>query len=174
MSNFEITLSSSIFQLERLSKDAHGYLVGIFNFRYCFRNKSLSRLQNGSHFENFEMLYTALIDLSYEKIMPLCQKSIFHGDDVTEWPESCLLYSCLGEVRSESKLQDNVSLTHANIVIVFRSYTCLKKISTNSTFSRSQVKGQRHRLTVWHWHLNGHNSVNLGIIKVKQQLKCKK
>ena len=68
----------------------------------------------------------------------------------------------------------NVSSIHANIVIVFRSSTCLKKISINNTFSRSQVKGQRHRLTGCHWHLNGRNSINLWIIEMKQQLKCKK
>ena len=40
------------------------------------------------------------------QIMP---KNIFHGDDVIDdvigWPESCPLYSCLGEARSGSKLQ---------------------------------------------------------------------
>ena len=36
-------------------------------------------------------------------------KKIFHGDDilhdVTEWPRSFPIYSCLGEVGSDSKLQ---------------------------------------------------------------------
>ena len=41
-SNFEIDISPSIFELERRSKaqndgNAHGYLSGIFNFRYNFR-----------------------------------------------------------------------------------------------------------------------------------------
>ena len=41
-SNFEIDISPSILQLERRSKaqnvgNAHGYLSGIFNFRYNFR-----------------------------------------------------------------------------------------------------------------------------------------
>ena len=41
-SNFEIDISPSIFELERRSKAqnvgyAHGYLSGIFNFRYNFR-----------------------------------------------------------------------------------------------------------------------------------------
>ena len=75
MSNFEITVSPSIFQLELRSKaesigHAHGYLFGIFNFRYWFRYKSFSRPQNGNHCENFETLYKALIDLSYEEIVP--------------------------------------------------------------------------------------------------------
>ena len=41
-SNFEIDISPSIFELERRSKaqnvgNTHGYLSGIFNFRYNFR-----------------------------------------------------------------------------------------------------------------------------------------
>ena len=43
-SNFEIDISPSIFELQRRSKaqnvgNAHGYLSGIFNFRYNFRKK---------------------------------------------------------------------------------------------------------------------------------------
>ena len=65
-SNFEIDISPSIFELQRRSKAqnveyAHGYLSGIFNFRYNFRYISLSRAQNGGHFENFEILNTASI-----------------------------------------------------------------------------------------------------------------
>ena len=46
-SNFEIDMSLSIFELERRSKaqnvgNANGYLSGIFNFRYHFRQKSLN------------------------------------------------------------------------------------------------------------------------------------
>ena len=48
-SNFEIDIS--LFELERRSKaqnvgNANGYLAGMFNFRYNFRWKSLSRAQN--------------------------------------------------------------------------------------------------------------------------------
>ena len=81
----------------------------------------------------------------------LWQKGIFHGydviGDVTGWPECWLLYSCL-----EASCKGNVSSIHANIVIVFRGYTYWK-ISTYNTFSTSQVKGQRHRITRWPWHL---------------------
>ena len=56
--------------------------------------------------KNFEILYTALIDLSYEDIVPIyAQASVSHRDVVTGWPESSPLYSCLGEVYSGSKLQ---------------------------------------------------------------------
>ena len=65
-SNFEIDKSPSIFELERRSKaqnigNANGYLFGIFNFRYPFRQKSLSRAQNGGHFLNFEISNKASI-----------------------------------------------------------------------------------------------------------------
>ena len=114
-SNFEIDISPSIFELERRSKaqnvgNAHGYLFDIFIFRYNFRWKSLSRAQNGGHFENSDILNTASIWPQIWKDRPkLCQKSFFHGDgiidDVTGWPQSFPLYSCLGEVGSGSKLQ---------------------------------------------------------------------
>ena len=114
-SNFEIDISPSIFELERWSKaqnvgNAHGYLFDIFNFRYNFRWKSLSRAQNGSHFENSDILSTASIWPQIWKDRPkLCQKSFFFGDgiidDVTGWPPIFPLYSCLGDVGSGSKLQ---------------------------------------------------------------------
>ena len=48
-------------------------------------------------------------DLRYEKNIPNYAKKNFHGDDiiddVTGWPQSFPLYSCLGEVGSGSKLQ---------------------------------------------------------------------
>ena len=97
-SNFEIDISPSTFELQRRSKaqnvgNAHGYLSGIFNFRYNFRSKSLSRAQNGGHFENFEILNTASIWPKTWKDRPkLCKKKYFHDDDVidgvTGWPQS--------------------------------------------------------------------------------------
>ena len=96
-SNFEIDISPSLFALQRRSKAqnvryAHGYLSGILSFRYNFRQKSLSRAQNGGHFKNFEILNTASIWPQIWKYHPkLCQKKYFHDDvidDVTGWPES--------------------------------------------------------------------------------------
>ena len=97
-SNFESDISPSIFKLERRSKaqnveNAHGYLSGLFNFRYNFRYKSLSRAQNSGHFENFETLNTASIWPQIWKDHPkLCQKKDFHDDDViddvTGWPQN--------------------------------------------------------------------------------------
>ena len=77
-SNFQSEITPSIFELERRSKaqnvgNAHGYLSGLFNFRYNFRQKSLSRAQNSGHFENFEILNTASIWLQIWKDRPkLC------------------------------------------------------------------------------------------------------
>ena len=99
-SNFEIDISPSIFQVERRSKaqnvgNANGYLSRMFNFRYNFRWKSLSRAQNGGHFENLEISNTDSIWPQIWKERPKIasqniQKNIFHDDDViddvTGWP----------------------------------------------------------------------------------------
>ena len=97
-SNFESDITPSIFELERRSKaqnvgNAHGYLSCLFNFRYNFRQKSLSRARNSVHFENFEILNTASIWPQIWKDRPkLCQKKYSHDDDViddvTGWPQS--------------------------------------------------------------------------------------
>ena len=84
-SNFEIDISPSIFELERRSKaqnvgNANGYLSGMFNFRYNFRWKSLSRA--GGHFEIYEILNTASI--WHQIWIDSPQKSIFHDDDDTD------------------------------------------------------------------------------------------
>ena len=62
----------------QLSHSANGYLSGIFNFQYNFRWKSLSRAQNGGHFENFEIVNTASIWPQIWKYRPkLCKKKFF-------------------------------------------------------------------------------------------------
>ena len=87
------------------------------------------------------------------QIMP---KKIFYGDDViddvTGWPQSFSLYSCLGEVYSGSKLQGQC------LVNKCQYHNCLSRLYMPKTdlnelhFSRLQVKGQHHRLTGWPWH----------------------
>ena len=72
--------------------------------------KSLPRAQNSGHFENFWLLNTASIWPQIWKDRPkLCKKKVFYGDDViddvTGWPQSFSLSSCLGEVGPGSKLQ---------------------------------------------------------------------
>ena len=133
-SNFEIDISPSILELQRQSKaqnvgNAHGYLSGLFNFRYNLNMKRSSQ------------------------IMP---KKVFYGndviDDVTGWPHSFSLYSCLGEVGSGSKL-------HGQCLVNKCQYrNCLSRLYTPKDdlnelhFSRLQVKGQHHRLTRGPWH----------------------
>ena len=85
-------------------------LMAIFLVYSTSGKKSLSRAQNDGHFENFEISNTASIWPQIWKDRPkLCQKKNFHDDyvidDVTGWPQSFTLYSCLGEVGSGSKLQ---------------------------------------------------------------------
>ena len=118
-------------------------------------------------------------DLRYEKIVPNYAKPrIFHGDDViddvTGWPQSRSSIFMFGRCSLREQVARTMSRQYMQIILVFLGYTCQKRISINNTFPRSQVKGQRHRLTGWPWHLSSRNSVNLGIIKMKQQLQCKK
>ena len=88
-------------------------------------------------------------------------------DDVTGWPQSFPLYSCLGEVGSGGKLQGQC------LVNKCKYHNCLSRLYkpkddlNEQHFLRLQVKGQHHGLTGWPWHLNDHNSINLGIIKMK-------
>ena len=82
-SNFEIDITPSIFELQRRSKaqnveNAHGYLSGLSTSGITSTKKSLSRTQNGGHYENFEILNTASIWPHIWKYRPkLCQKNIF-------------------------------------------------------------------------------------------------
>ena len=81
-SNFDIDISPSIFELERRSKaqnvgNANGNLFGLFYLRYNFWWKSLSRAQNGGHFENSDILKTASIWPQIWKIVPNYAKRVF-------------------------------------------------------------------------------------------------
>ena len=92
-------LSYSVDQKLKMSE----MLMVIFLVYSTFGKKKFCRAQNGGHFENFEILNTASIWPQIWKDRPkLCQKSFFYGDDViddvTGWPQSFSLYSCLGEV----------------------------------------------------------------------------
>ena len=143
---------SSIFQLEHRSKaqnigNAHDYFVGIFNFQYYTSVKKVGRELKMAAILKYETQHQ--FDLRYEKIVPnYTQNSIFHGDDVIDdvagRPESCRLYSCLGEVGSGSKLRGQCLVNkceYRKLVIVFLGYTCLKKISINNTFWDRRSKG---------------------------------
>ena len=92
-----------------------------------------------------------------------CHKNIFHCDDViddvTGWPESCPLYSRLGEVGSGRELQGQCLVNKCEY------HNCLFEIAGQRSTSQA------------YWvtsDLNNRNSVNLGVIKIKQKMKCKK
>ena len=75
-----------------------------------FGKKVCRELKMAAIFKNFEILNTASIWPQIWKDRPkLCQKKVFYGDDViddvTGWPQSFSLHSCLGEVGSGSELQ---------------------------------------------------------------------
>ena len=76
-------------------------------------------------------------DLRYEKIVPNYANKVFYGDDViddvTGWPQSFSLYSCLGEVGSGSKLQGQCLVNKCQYHNCL-SRLCQKTISMNYTF----------------------------------------
>ena len=136
-SNFEIDISLSIFELERRSKaqnigNANGYLSGIFSFRYNFRWKSLSRAQNGGH---FEILNTASIWLQIWKDRPkLCPTEfsfvVMTSSMTSQGGLKVSLYIHVQEwLAPGANCKGNASSINANIIIVFLGYTCQKTIS---------------------------------------------
>ena len=102
-------LSYSVDQKLKMSEMLMAILLVYSNSGINSGKKSLSRAQNGGHFENFEILNIASIWPPIWKDRPKLKKKSFYGDvvidDVTGWPQSFSLYSCLGEVDSGSKLQ---------------------------------------------------------------------
>ena len=106
--------------------------------------KSLSRAQNGGHFENFEIFNTASIWPQIWKDRPkLCPKK-FYGDDViddvTGWPQSFSLYSCLGKVGSGSKLQGQCLVNKCQYRNCLSRLYMPKDDLNELHFSRLQVK----------------------------------
>ena len=88
-------------------------------------------------------------DFRYEKIVPnYAPKSffiVFFIDDVTGWPQSFYLYSCLGEVGSGSKFQGKCLNKCQYRNCLSRLY--MPKDDLNELhFTILQVKGQHHRL----------------------------
>ena len=80
-SNFESDISPSKFELERRSKaqnvgNAHGYLSGLFNFRYNFRKKVCHELKIAAILKILKYQIQLQFDLRYEKIVPM-PKNIF-------------------------------------------------------------------------------------------------
>ena len=97
-SNFEITISPSIFELERRSKaqnvgNANGYLSGILDFRYHFRKKKFVVSSKWCPFWKFwNIKHSFNLASDMKRSSEIMLKSIFHDDDVshdvTGWPQS--------------------------------------------------------------------------------------
>ena len=103
-------------------------------------------------FWKFEILNTASIWPQIWKDRPkLCQKKFFYGDDiiddVTGWPQSFTLYSCLGEVGSGSKLQGQCLVNKCQYRNCLSRLYMPKDDLNELHFSRLQVKSQHYRLT---------------------------
>ena len=180
-SNFEIDISPSIFKLERRSKaqivgNAHGYLSGIFNFRYNFRWKILSRAQNSGHFENFEILNTASIWPQIWKDRPkLChKKSIFMMMTSSMTSQGGLkvgpLYSFIYEITTFFMITEKrakiASLNFLCICIMrlwLQLYKCI--CMTSLMTSPGHKIGQ-----IWNWCI----SVNIWVTASIKSSKCRK
>ena len=95
-----------------------------------FPVKSLSRPQNGGHFEKYQ---TQLhFDLRYQKIVPHYAKKYFSWWWRHRWQhrmdsKSALYIHVWERLALGAGVKDNVSSIHANIVMVFLDYTCLKR-----------------------------------------------
>ena len=81
-SNFEIDISTWIFGLQRRSKalnvgNAPGYLTGIFNFRYNFREKRFVELNMATILKILKYQTQLQSGLRYEKIVPNYAKKVF-------------------------------------------------------------------------------------------------
>ena len=89
-SNFEIVITSLIFELEHRSKvqnvgHALGFFDNVFNFRWPFRRKRSPQPYNFVILIFFEILIAASIWHQVLKDRPkLCKKKYFHGDDVID------------------------------------------------------------------------------------------
>ena len=111
-----------------------------------FGKKVCHELKMAAIFLNFEYQTQLQSDLRYEKIVPnYVKKSFFYSDDViddvTGWPQSFSLYSCVGEVGSGSKLQGQCLVNECQYHnCLSRLYMQKKTISMNNTFRDCKSK----------------------------------
>ena len=88
-------IALSIFELEHRSKtqnvtNAHGYLCGVFKFRYHFRQKNSLRWRPFWKCPNIKHSFNLTSEM--KRSSQIMQENFFHSDDViddvTEWPQS--------------------------------------------------------------------------------------
>ena len=60
------------------------------------------------------------------------------------------------------------SKSRSNLRIAITRLYIINEDLTKEVFWRSQMKGQSHKVTRWHWHLKGRSSVNFWSIRMKQ------
>ena len=109
----------------------------------------LERSQNWLWRTSFRALRSLV--LSLEQIVPNYAKKVFNGDDVivdvTGWPQSSSLYSCLGEVGSGSKLQGQC------LVNKCQYHNCLSKVihakRRSQWITLFEIAGQRSTLQAY-------------------------
>ena len=134
-SNFEVDISPPILRPERRSKaqnigNADGYLSHIFNFRYHFRYRSLSRAQSGCHyFKYWNIKHSFILTADMKRSFRSMQKSIFHDDDViddvTGWPQSrpsMFLYEWNNIIFMITKKRTKISLINFLCINITRSW----------------------------------------------------
>ena len=161
MSNFKITRTPLIFELQRRSKaqnvdNALLYQYSIPNFRWHSRRRSSPGPQNFVTFENFKILKISKGSLNLTSDMERSyannpRKSIFmlmtspvtsHHDD-----KISLLYSCLNEISTFSRINherfdiSSLFFTHIGILAQYRNLYCFK-VKVQISKSRGQKVGQ--------------------------------
>ena len=132
-SNFEIHISPSIFELQPRSKaqnvgNGHGYLSGIFSFRYNFRQKKFVWSSKWRPFWKFWNMKHSFNWTSYMKISSqIMPKKLFHDDDViddvTEWPQSrppIFLYIWNNNIFMITKQRAKISSSNFQSICIMR------------------------------------------------------
>ena len=78
-------------------------------FAITFGKKVSRELKMAAIFKIWNIKHSFYLTSDMERSSQIMSKKVFYGydviDDVTGWPQSFSLYSCLGEVGSRSKLQ---------------------------------------------------------------------
>ena len=118
--------------------------------------KSLSRSKWWPFWKFLNIKHSFNLTSDKKRSSQILPKKFFCGDDViddvTGWPQSFSLYSCLGEVGSGSKLQGQCLVNKCQYRNCLSRLYMPKDDLSELHFSRLHVKGQHHRLTGRPWH----------------------
>ena len=166
-SNFKIDTSPSIYELQCRSKaqivgNANGYLSGIFNYRYHFRQKKMSWAQNGGHFEFFRYWTQIQFELRNEKIVPNYAKKIFMMMTSSMTSQGGLkagpLYSFINEITFFMMTKKRAKIASLNFLCIgiMRLWLQLYKyvFMTSLVTSPGHKIGQSLKLIYFHQYLS--------------------